>query len=95
MTSRTTDTRATVSTLAIVSGIMTVNALICWRSVADRAMSWPVWAPSWYSKSSSCSLPNIVCRRSVSTAYETLKARYRLSPEQVAERAPSSKMAKA
>ena len=33
-------------------GIIVQNWLICWRSVAERAISCPVWARSWYWKSS-------------------------------------------
>ncbi len=39
MTSRMTETSTTVRTLATVIGIIVQNWLICWRSVAERAMS--------------------------------------------------------
>ena len=41
---RMTITEAIVRRLAIVRGTMTTSWLICWRSVAPRAMSWPVCA---------------------------------------------------
>ena len=39
MASRNTATRITVTTLAMVIGIIVQNWLICWRSVADLAIS--------------------------------------------------------
>ena len=31
----------------IVIGIITTNDWICWRSLDERLISWPVWARSW------------------------------------------------
>ena len=43
-------TATSVMMFEIVIGIITRNWLTAWMSVAERAISWPVWAWSWKAK---------------------------------------------
>ncbi len=74
MTARMTVTATTVTALEIVSGIITMNAWTCWRSVLARLMSWPVWAWSWNAKWSRWRWANSRSRRWASTQRASRKA---------------------
>ncbi len=75
MASRITVTASTVTPLEMVSGIITTNAWICWRSVLARLISCPVWARSWKAKWRRWRWAKSRSRRSVSIHRASRKAR--------------------